>query len=536
MEDLEEEYGIKGRPLKIALDRIAEDEEGGNFDLPPVPSHKDRFDSAHSCAGPQFSTKAPHPGLRNLNCADKGPATASSSKHDGEVPAPESPSGETTSTSGITTQSGDADDESSSVHLQPLNESTSSVDTFLSVSSRIRDRSNFSSLISVASYHTALTGPDLTHVGTESVLAVSGPSSSTAPCTRPKNPEAGPSKKVASTTIRKNASNEQPTVGEPVATESSRTDPEIASLKSKKGGTPNRYQQYWYALPWAISWLTTLVLLCAFIVKNHDPLTSPKLSGGRHDKTKRMIEANATSWMAFHHNATFVFNIQWPGDNSLNDTVSNTTGLNTRTLMGRDRVTPIAWGARSNETWDPMLYIEHVQMLNSSWVTVNTSLTAQHSVNLAAVCPLPSAKDIKESATPTSSIQLSMATDVAEHTTSAQADFPTSSTTLQPPASATRPARPATSGTSKSKSRSRWLKETRAVTYAKNLLTCLWFLPVWLFAIFVVQQCRITWLEQAEGRIRMQIIAVVLSFLLAAALALATTEVLVAVVNSTRDA
>lgn len=533
MEDLEKEYGIKGRPLKIALDRIAEDEEGGDFDLPPVPSHKDKFDSARSCAGPHFSTKAPHPGLRNLKCADEGPATVSSSKSGGEVPAPESPSDVTSSNSDITTQSGDADDESSSVHLQPLNESTSSVDTFVSLSSTRRDDSNFSSLVSVASYHTALTGPDLTHVGAESVLALAGPSSSTAPCTSPKKPEAGPSKKVASITVRNNASNEKPTVEEPDAINSSRTDPETASEKIEKARPSNRYQQYWYTLPWAILWLTALILLCAFIGNNHDPFASPKLSGDRQGRTKRMVEANTASWVTFRHNATFVFNIQWPENKSLNDTVSNTTGLNTRGLGGRDRVTPIAWVAQSNETWGPMLYIEHVNMLNSSWVKVNTSFTAEHSVNLTAICPQPSVKDVKEYTASASSVRPSTSTNAAGPTAS---NRPTSSNQLQPPASATRFSRPTTSTTSRPSSRSRQLKETRAVTYAKNLLTCLFFLPVWLLALFVTKKCRITWLQEGECRVRMQITAVVMSFSLAAALALVTIETVMAIVEHTRSA
>ncbi|EAT88583.1 hypothetical protein SNOG_03378 [Parastagonospora nodorum SN15] len=241
------------------------------------------------------------------------PAASFSSEAGEESIEPESPSGKTSSTSRITTQSGGAGDEDSSEHMSALTESTSSVNTFVSVSSRIRDDNNCSSLISVASYHTA-------------------------------------------PTVQNNASNEQPAVEESIAIHSPKRDPEIASFKSAKAGTSNRYQP----LLWVISWLTILVLLCTFIGKNHDPFAAPTLSGEKQDKTKRMVEANATSWVTFRHNATFAFSIQWPHNSILNVTASNATGSNTRSLVERDRVTPIAWRADSTETWNPMLYIEHL--------------------------------------------------------------------------------------------------------------------------------------------------------------------------------
>ncbi|KAH6192478.1 hypothetical protein HBI53_208680 [Parastagonospora nodorum] len=358
MEDLEKEYGIKGRPLKLPLQRIAEDEEGGGFDLPPIPSHKNKFDSARSSAGPHFSSKAPHPGLRNLAKTMKcDPAASFSSEAGEESIEPESPSGKTSSTSRITTQSGGAGDEDSSEHMSALTESTSSVNTFVSVSSRIRDDNNCSSLISVASYHTAPTGPCFTQIGAEGVPVVASPSLSTAPCTSTNKSEVGRSKKIALATVQNNASNEQPAVEESIAIHSPKRDPEIASFKSAKAGTSNRYQP----LLWVISWLTILVLLCTFIGKNHDPFAAPTLSGEKQDKTKRMVEANATSWVTFRHNATFAFSIQWPHNSILNVTASNATGSNTRSLVERDRVTSIAWRADSTETWNPMLYIEHSQ-------------------------------------------------------------------------------------------------------------------------------------------------------------------------------
>jgi hypothetical protein len=58
--------------------------------------------------------------------------------------------------------------------------------------------------------------------------------------------------------------------------------------------------------------------------------------------------------------------------------------------------------------------------------------------------------------------------------------------------------------------------------FVKNLLTCLWFLPIWLLSQKLVRKSRLGWLSEDETRTRVRIAAVVVSFLVAAALALGT--------------
>jgi hypothetical protein len=58
--------------------------------------------------------------------------------------------------------------------------------------------------------------------------------------------------------------------------------------------------------------------------------------------------------------------------------------------------------------------------------------------------------------------------------------------------------------------------------FVKNLLTCLWFLPIWLLSQKLVRKSRLGWLSDDETRTRVRIAAVVVSFLVAAALVLGT--------------
>jgi hypothetical protein len=74
-------------------------------------------------------------------------------------------------------------------------------------------------------------------------------------------------------------------------------------------------------------------------------------------------------------------------------------------------------------------------------------------------------------------------------------------------------------------------REPTLAKYAKNILTCLWFLPLWLFTLAMAKKCRMTWLTPGESRARMQIAAVVVSFMVAAALSLATEDMVKAIVR-----
>jgi hypothetical protein len=242
-------------------------------------------------------------------------------------------------------------------------------------------------------------------------------------------------------------------------------DPEIALPVSEKETPPKRRRRYTRILSWAIVWIIFLAVFCTVIGQYHTPARAPSLSGEQTKNSTATQDQRVRKWRSFSDVHLYTYTLEWPTKEQIEYFSSNET-------VRKRSAYPLA--ARLNNhidnTWHQDL--EAKTILHTTELAVDIAVTTNHTLDLTSVC---------------SPVQ-----------------------TLPTPASP--PLRISY----------RQKEDSKAIVFVKNLLTCLWFLPIWLLSQKLVRKSRLGWLSDDETRVRVRIAAVVVSFLVAAALALGT--------------
>jgi hypothetical protein len=246
-------------------------------------------------------------------------------------------------------------------------------------------------------------------------------------------------------------------------------DPEIALQVSEKETPPKRRRRYTRTLSWAIAWIIFLAVFCTVIGQYHTPARAPSLSGEQTKNTTATQDQRVRKWRSFSDVHLYTYTLKWPTKEQIEYFSSNKT-------VRKRSAHPLA--ARLNNHIDNTWHqdVEAKTILHTTELAVDIAVTTNHTLDLTSIC---------------SPIQ-----------------------TLPTPASP--PLRISY----------RQKEDSKAIVFVKNLLTCLWFLPIWLLSQKLVRKSRLGWLSKDETRVRVRIAAVVVSFLVAAALALGT-EVMV---------
>jgi hypothetical protein len=247
-------------------------------------------------------------------------------------------------------------------------------------------------------------------------------------------------------------------------------DPETALPECEKITPPISLERHLRILPWIITWIVLFAVFCTVIGQYHTPDSTPSFSVEQQHEAK-LQEQHASQWHAFSHIQEYTYTLPWPLKEHLDIMASNVT-------VGKKTTQPLETHiyGHINETWYEELQAKTI--LSTTNLEVGLIVIANHTLDLTALCR------------PVQSLQP-----------------PTSSPTPRP-----QPIRIT----------SRHREDSKAIVFAKNLLTCLWFLPVWLLAQKFVDRSHMAWLADEEARTRLRVAAVVLSFLAAAALGLGT--------------
>jgi hypothetical protein len=249
------------------------------------------------------------------------------------------------------------------------------------------------------------------------------------------------------------------------------TDPDIemASPKSEKVTSPKSFQTYLRILPWMITWIVLFAVFCTIIGQYHTPDSTSSLSSEQQQEAE-IQQQRVSQWRTFSHIQEYTYTLPWPIKQHLDILPSNAT-------VGKKTTQPLeAHNNQINQTWYEELRAKTI--LSATNLTIGLIVTANHALDITAICPpveiFPSPKP---------------------------------SPTPQPqPMQYT----------------SRHCRDSKAIVFVKNLLTCLWFLPIWLLAQKLVESSRMAWLTDGEAKIRIRVAGVVVSFLAAAALGLGT--------------
>jgi hypothetical protein len=245
-------------------------------------------------------------------------------------------------------------------------------------------------------------------------------------------------------------------------------DPEIALPLSEKETPPKRRRRCIRILSWAIVWIIFLAVFCTVIGQYHTPARAPSLSGEQHKNSTATQDQRVRKWRSFSDVHLYTYTLKWPSKEQIEYFSSNHT-------VEKRSAHPLAARLNSHidDTWHQDL--EAKTILHTTELAVDIAVTTNHTLDLTSIC---------------SPIQ-----------------------TLPTPASP--PLRISY----------RQKEDSNAIVFVKNLLTCLWFLPIWLLSQKLVRKSRLGWLSDDETRTRVRIAAVVVSFLVAAALALGTEVV-----------
>lgn len=323
--------------------------------------------------------------------------------------------------------------------------------------------------------------------------------------------------------------------------------------------------RYWRALPWVIAWLVLFVLCCAVIARNHMAMLAPSLSakkedsGDQENKTKRSISGwDDDIWKTFPHEKTFDKVLHWQGNEHFNASITDATVANATTIHGiytngtstngtrlarrarwtHSRITPVIYRVSTNETWDIDLLFEEMHELGPSQLAMNPKVIVQHKVNLTAVCPSVEQCPAVKQCPPIEQCLPAEPCPPATTTVSAlptcppvEPCLPSTTTDTIVPARTTGLARPTNTTLTPVAKSLRQIRGPISLSYVENLLTCLWFLPIWLLALLVVRGYDMGWLTPGQSEVKLLITAVVVSTLAAAALALGTEETVTAIVE-----
>jgi hypothetical protein len=245
-------------------------------------------------------------------------------------------------------------------------------------------------------------------------------------------------------------------------------NPEIALPLSEKEMPPKRRRRCTRILSWAIVWIILFTVFCTVIGQYHTPARAPSLSGEQHKNSTATQDQRVRKWRSFSDVHLYTYTLKWPSKEQIEYFSSNETvrKRSAHPLVAR-------FNNHIDNTWHQDL--EAKTILHTTELAVDIAVTTNHTLDLTSIC---------------SPIQ-----------------------TLPTPASP--PLRISY----------RQKGDSKAIVFVKNLLTCLWFLPIWLLSQKIVRKSRLGWLSEDETRTRVRIAAVVVSFLVAAALALGTEVV-----------
>jgi hypothetical protein len=248
-------------------------------------------------------------------------------------------------------------------------------------------------------------------------------------------------------------------------------DPEIASPELEKGKYSTQLQRYLRTLPWIFAWMVLFAVFCTIIGQYHTSDRTPSLSSEQQINSN-ISDQRAQQWRTFSHAQEYTYTLPWPTEAQLD----NLTSKNATVRKSNANSLPAQIDSHIDDIWHQDL--EAKTILGATNLTVELLVTANHTLDLTALClPVPS---------------------------------------QAPPKSSPKPHPPTLRISSHSN------RESKAIALVKNLLTCLWFLPIWLLSQKLVEHSHTAWLTYEEARTRIRIAAVVMSFLAAAALELGT--------------
>jgi hypothetical protein len=242
-------------------------------------------------------------------------------------------------------------------------------------------------------------------------------------------------------------------------------DLEIALPVSEKETPPKRRRRYTRTLSCAIVWIILFTVFCTVIGQYHTPARAPSLSGEQTKNTTATQDQRVRKWRSFSDVHLYTYTLKWPTKEQIEYFSSNDT-------VRKRSAHSLAAGLNNHidNTWHQDL--EAKTILHTTELAVDIAVTTNHTLDLTSIC---------------SPVQ-------------------TLPTPAEPPLRISY----------------RQEDESKAVVFVKNLLTCLWFLPIWLLSQKIVRKSRLGWLLDDETRTRVRIAAVVVIFLVAAALALGT--------------
>jgi hypothetical protein len=264
-------------------------------------------------------------------------------------------------------------------------------------------------------------------------------------------------------------------------------DVETALPVSEKPPLPKRRRDYIRILSCTIVWIVLLIVFCAVIAQHHTPNRTVSLSSKQENATSKNQDQRVEQWHSFSHEQAYTYTFSRVTKEQfdvviINSTASDSTMSNSTTTDNTDQAQPARLNALVGHPWHQDLTAKTIVKLTNLTVVLN--VTSIHTLDLTSLCP-----------------------------------------TVQ-----TIP-KPKPSPVLISYQRK---QDSKAIVFVKNLLTCLWFLPICLLSQNLVEKLQLGWLSSNEARIRVHIAAVVVSFLVAAVMALGTEVVVGEIAESRR--
>jgi hypothetical protein len=260
---------------------------------------------------------------------------------------------------------------------------------------------------------------------------------------------------------------------------------EAALPVSENQPPPKRRQDYFRISSWIIIWIVLFIIFCIVIGQHHTPNRTLPLSSKQENDTTKIQDQRVKKWRSFSHEQAYTYTFPRFTKEQFDFFLTNSTASNSTISNSTTSNSAVSNSTVRNCTAQAQ-YAHLNGLVNKSWHQDLTAKTIVRTTNLTVVLNV---------------------------TTNHTLDI----TSLCPPIQTTPKPKPSPVLISYHQK-----QDPKAVVFVKNLLTCLWFLPVWLFSHRLVEKLRLGWLSDNETRTRVRIAAVVVSFLVAAALALGT--------------
>jgi hypothetical protein len=323
-----------------------------------------------------------------------------------------------------------------------------------------------------------------------------------------------------------------------------------AEKQNQRMFKPNCY--LWHTLFWSIAWLTLVAVLCTVIGQDHTHLSKPSLVGQKKDRKgqtmdtmqqKHRVRQNRIFTHAQLHRYTLTWLPEYPlvpkqnlarRDTLTNDAWDVTLGArtlsNNESLIVELKVTsnhslditslcaPLEIENNPSQHMPEFRMFSHVQYHRYAlpWTTIT-----QHDQKRAAPTNASDTWTVELGAKTVSNTATALIVDMqvtSKHTVDLQSLCEPME--LLPPSTEESPALPATPTTQHCAQHV--ARDSKVIVFVKNLLSCLWFLPIWLLSQWVVKRVHVPWLAKGEDGARMRITGVVASLLAAAAVSLGT--------------